>query len=110
MLLHPLDGPYFDKGLSNSSILAENRDGSDFELTCSIKHADPAVVNLTFIPETGPNWHIKRKGVESVSLIFTNGKPQNNTRQFICVARNNLTTATLKYDNYIGGIVHEIIS
>ena len=100
-----LDGPYFEQGIPNTTVLFERASGKDFNLTCTVTKAIPTINNLTIVPEKGPNWRIEKSSKKSVSLIFTNANSQNNSRQFVCKATNNLTTSVLYFNTYVGGKV-----
>ncbi len=98
-----LDGPYFIEGDANSTILTEYKTDSNYNLTCTIKSSNPPVTELSLLPEKGHNWYTIKDGVKTITAVFTNAIAINNTRQFTCVAKNNVTVSTLTFDNYIGG-------
>ncbi len=107
IIIISLDGPNFKEGIHNHSVLSEIKDGTDHNITCTVVSSKPAVNELIIEPATGHNWKTvnttKKDGVPSVTVVIKKANAVNNTRMFKCVARNNITTSTLTFDNYVGG-------
>ena len=97
-----IDGPFFVEGAANSSLLTEIETDSSVNITCTIKNAVPSVTELTIEPANGDNWSTMKDGVHSVTLVI-NKANSKNTRDFKCIAKNNVTSSYLQFNNYVGG-------
>ncbi len=102
LLTVSIDGPFFVEGAANSSLLKEIQTDFSVNMTCTIKKAVPPVTELTIEPATGDNWNTVADGVRSVTLVIDKANA-NNTRDFKCIAKNNITSSYLKFNNYVGG-------
>ena len=93
------DGIKFSEGSTNGTVDHTLVTETTGNIRCTIASADPPVTELSIQPEKPPgdnDYHVIKNGTNWIEVNFDRIN-SNTPTAFQCIAKNNMTTATLDY-------------